>query len=340
MNMKKNLLLLVLLCVGLAACESTEGPDTGGQSNSKGDRIFILNQGGYNGGNASLSVFNWTKDTLVNDLVKPLGDVGNDLQYINGKLYAALDNSAKIEVINPDSTADHSSIQFPVKSGPAKIVQISSTEALVPELYNNEIAVINLSSNTIASTISVEAGQYSIAMLGGKAYSASANGKVLKIDPVAKSVLELSPWINGNPSQVVADSQRNVIVLATAGDYVSVPAKIFWLNASTLVPEDSLILSFGSGINVLVPGKDKLYVCLFGERTKVIDLVTHKMDVDPLINKSYFGGYFDASKNLLYMGMVTDYQHDDTVDVFDLGTNSLKKSIVTGVAPCFFTVVR
>lgn len=331
----------VLLCslVALASCDSTtSGPATVGTTS--GGRVFILNQGNYTHNNASLDVWTWKDSLISSDLVSPLGDVGNDLQLINGKLYVVLDNSSKIVVVDPDSAAAHTVIQFPPFSAPAKIVKSSATEALVPELYRNEIAVINLASGTIASTIPVDSGQYSIAMLSGKAYSASASGKVLVIDPATKQITKTSAWIDPNPAQIVADSAHNVLILATSGDYTTTPGKIYWMDPSTLVPTDSIVLPMTSSFNTMFIGGNKAYVCFYVQQPQVIDLGTHSMAADPMLTKNYFGGIYDAASKLLYMGTVSDLIHNDGVDVFDLSSMKLEKSFTAGIAPGFFVVMH
>lgn len=338
--MKNSIVSFALIAtLALASCESTTENITPGTS-SKGDRVFILDEGNFGSSNAHLDVYNWTTDSLHTNIVDPLGDVGNDLQLINGKLYAVLDNSSKVEVINPDSTSDRTSIAFPAGSAPAKIVQISATEALVPELYNAEIAVINLGTNMITSTIPVNGGQYSIAMLGGKAYSASSVGKLFAIDAITKTVIDSTTWLNANPSQVLADSANNALVVVTSGDYKTIPSKIQWVNSTTMQVTDSIVFSTAIGITTIFMGNGSIYVCYFGKNSQVINTITHTISDDPLLTKAYVGGYYDAAKQLLYMGTVSDYQHNDQVDIFDMASKSLKKSLTVGIAPSFFAVIH
>lgn len=335
--MKKNYLLLLLLCVlGLASCESVEDQGT----------------------------------------KTPLGDAGNDLQYINGKLYAVIDGSDKIVVGTPPgsgerifilnqgafqkkncrldlwdgvsdevktdqftSASDHTTIAFPLGTAPAKIAQISSTEALVPGLYSNQIAVIDLASNTIKSNISLsDTGQYSIALLGGKAYSVGTSGAIIKIDIGSKTV-ESRQWLNPNAAQVVADSVNNLLLVLTNGNYVDLPAKLYWVNPTTLSAVDSMTVQSPDFINMIVRAGTIAYV-LYSDRVMKLDLSTHVLTSLPMFSQGYYSGYYDASKNYLYLGTAIDYQHDDKVDVFDLSTNTLKKTLNVGILPIGYVVVK
>ncbi len=336
--MKNYIAFILLLSFGLASCESTtDGGDI--KTTSKGDRIFILNQGNFNSSNSSLDVLNNTTDTLTRDLVKPLGDVGNDLQYINGKLYTVLDNSAKIEVINPDSPSVHHSISFPTGSAPWKILAISATEALVSENYTGVMAVVNLTTDAITKTISIGAGQNSLVMIGGNVFATTGSNELVKIDPVLKTVTS-QKYIGEKPQQIIVDTTLGMLVIQTSGNYFPKTAgKILFVNPSTMAIVDSIVLDTVTYVNQIVPAGNKVYM-LLSNSIKVIDLATHTISTDLLFTKPYYGGYFDASKNLLFLGTAVDFTHNDVVDIFDLSTHSLKKTIHCGIAPAFFAVVR
>ncbi len=336
--MKNYIAFILLLSLGLASCETTTGTGDPGTI-LKGDRIFILNQGNFNSSNSSLDVLNNTTDTLTRDLVNPLGDVGNDLQYINGKLYAILDNSAKIEVINPDTPSVHHSISFPTGSSPWKILPISSTEALVSENYTGDMAVVNLTTDVITKTISVGAGQNSIVMIGGNVFATTGSNELVKIDPVLKTVTS-QKYIGESPQQIIVDSTRGMLVIQTSGNYLPKTAgKILFVNPTTMAIVDSIVLDTVSYVNQVVYAGNAAYL-LLTNGVKVINLATHTISTDAMFTKPYYGGYFDASKNLLYLGTAVDFSHNDVVDIFDISAHSLKKTINCGIAPAFFAVVR
>ncbi|MFI5263548.1 MAG: YncE family protein [Candidatus Kapaibacterium sp.] len=335
--MKKHLVFLLITCAAFfSACESTTPP--------------VSNQ--------------------------PLGDVGNDLEFLNGKLYIVLDNSDKIVVATPPSIVDDrlfildegafgknnarldewdwndsslstnlftsnltGTITFPAKSAPWKILQISPTEALAAEYYTGEMAVVNLNSNTITSTIQIGAGQNSLASIGSAVYATTGSNTIVAIDKSQKTVTS-KKWIGENPMQVIADSSRNKLLVLTSGNYSPKTAgKILWVDPSTFAVTDSIVIDTLHYINEIVPAGNKAYI-LFGDGVKVLDLLTHKLSSDPLITKTYFGGYHDSIRNFLYLGTAVDFQSNDAVDIFDLTAHSLKRTLNVGIAPSFFAVVR
>lgn len=335
--MKKKLLLLVLFCVGLAACESTEAPDNGNPAVTKGERLFILSQGAYPAGEARLDLWNIKKDTFYTNLVSPFGKAGNDLQYINNKVYAVLDNSSKIEVINPDSTAYHTSISFGPGSTPYKILQVSSTEAWVPDIYGKPISIIDLATNTnSASKVDIDS-QYSLVLYNKLVYSVGAPGEISAIDPASKTVIT-SHWLNYNAGQVVVDSVNSTLIVLTNGNYTTTSPKLYFVNPSTLIPTDSITIDNGF-VNSIVMANDRLLL-LYGDNVKSLDLKTHALTTDALFTKGYYSGYYDASNSYLILGTGIDFQHDDSVDIFDMEQNKLIKTFPVGVGAAAYLIIK
>ena len=325
----------------------------------------------------SIALSSCESTTKPEDAV-PIGDVGNDLQYINGKLYAVLDNSDKILVGTPSSSTSermfilsqgafgknnaridswnmndstlttnlfttsnqqHSAIEFPAKSAPWKIMQISATEALAAEFYTGNMAVIDLNSNTISSTINIGAGQNSLASIGNMVYATTDKNTLVSVNKTTKAVRTLT-YIGETPMQIIADSTHNKLIVLTAGNYSpKTEGKILFVDPASFAITDSIKIDTLSYINQLILAGDKVYI-LFGDAVKVLDLGSKLILPDALFTKPYYAGYFDAPKNMLYLGTAVDFQSNDVVDIFDLGSRTLKRTLNLGIAPSFFAVVR
>lgn len=308
----------------------------------------------------------------------PIGDVGNDLQYINGKMYAVLDNSDKILVGTPSSSTSerifilsqgaftknnaridswnmtdstlttnlfttsnqqHTSIEFPAKSAPWKIMQISATEAFVAEFLTGNMAVIDLNSNMISSTITIGAGQNSLASIGNMVYATTGSNTLVSVNKTTKAV-GMQKYIGETPLQVIGDSVHNKLIVLTAGNYSpKTEGKILFVDPATFNITDSIKIDTLHYVNQLILGGDKVYI-LFGDAVKVLDLGSKLILPDALFTKPYYAGYFDAPKNMLYLGTAVDFQSNDVVDIFDLGSRTLKRTLNLGIAPSFFAVVR
>ncbi len=333
--MKNYLVLLLLACIGLSSCESTDGPNNN-TTTSKGERLFMLSQGRFQTNDARLDIWDLTTDSIISKALYPIGDAGNDLQLINGKLYAVIDGSSKIEIINPDSTNDHKSIQFPVGSTPWKIIPLSSTKALVPCLYEHPTYILNLTSNSIEDSITIT-DQASILEYNNVIYTADEPGAVHILDLNSKTITK-SQWLNNYAVQILADSKRNSLLVATAGNFGVTSGKLYWVDPTSLIPTDSVALP--SGPNMMFFAEDKVYLCYFGMAPSVVDLQSHAISTDPMLTESYYSGYYLSDKKYLVLGTAKDAQNEDVVDIFDLSTKSLKKTINAGVLPVAYAYVK
>lgn len=335
--------LLTALCsFNLISCESTT--DTGNGPTPVTNRsVFVLNQGGFGKTNASLDVISLKTDSVQSNVLPHLGDVGNDIKLINGKLYVVLDNSQKIEVLDPSTLKEVTAITFPAGSIPTKIEQISANEAVVSDggyVNTTEMYVIDLATNTITSRITVGTSTGGLATLNGSLFATTSTNELLQINASSKSVTGRTP-AGDVPMYAIADSGHNKVIVFSAGNYFpsKTPGSIRWINPNSLALTDSIMVDTNTYIAALVPALSakKMFI-LYGAGVGVLDLDTKKITTTTFIgtSKSFLGGTYDASTNELYLG-TGDFSSNGKVEVYDATTGALKRSYNAGIAPSFFT---
>ena len=105
--MKKTVFLLsCFLALVMSACgpkDPLPDPDHGDAIVGKG--VFVINEGTFGYANASLTFYDPVADTVANNLFyrvngAPIGDVGESLALIDGKLYIVVNNSKYIYTSN------------------------------------------------------------------------------------------------------------------------------------------------------------------------------------------------------------------------------------------------
>lgn len=69
--------------------------------------MFVINEGNFGSGNASVSLFDPAKNEVVEDFYKTqnsaaLGDVAQSMSRVNDNYYVVVNNSAKILVCDKD----------------------------------------------------------------------------------------------------------------------------------------------------------------------------------------------------------------------------------------------
>jgi YVTN family beta-propeller protein len=212
-TLNAGLILTIAATAFLSSCRRDEPDDVSdpaAPAYTSGQGFFILNEGGFNAGNASMSYYYTSGSlagTVVNDIYQsvnnaPLGDVANSISGINGRMYVVVNNSNRISVINPANMVVTATISG--LSSPRYIHQISVTKAYVTEMGMNRISVINLNNNTVSGTIAMPYSTEAITMTNGKVYVGSQNSdKVYVIDPNTDAIIDSVTTAYGTNSMQV-----------------------------------------------------------------------------------------------------------------------------------------
>src|SRR5690606_35126197 len=146
--------------------------------------VFVLNEGGFNASNASVSFID-AEGNLHNNIYQNvngtgLGDTAQSIGFENNKAYIVVNGSNTIEVVNR-YTFEHIATISSQIANPRYIV-FEDGKGYVsnwgdPTNENDDfIAIINLSSNTVEGTISVAEGPEKMITKDGKLYVAHKGG--------------------------------------------------------------------------------------------------------------------------------------------------------------------
>ena len=119
-HLYRNLLLLCILSLGLLNSCREDDPVVPSDSEVIANSsqvsggitgFYLLNEGNFQANNSSLDYMNLVSGTYTRNIyatinpnvVKELGDTGNDLQIYGSRLYAVLNSSNKVEVLDAQS---------------------------------------------------------------------------------------------------------------------------------------------------------------------------------------------------------------------------------------------
>ena len=127
------------LCASVLACDKEGTPYPGGDFSKLGEiEALVLNEGRINTNTGGISLIYKDKNVIADVFQevnqRPLGDVAQSITMINGKYFVALDNSKKIEVVDPRTFVSLGTILYEQAGSPRQIVPISDTEAVVSDL--------------------------------------------------------------------------------------------------------------------------------------------------------------------------------------------------------------
>jgi len=144
-------LFCAALMLSLSACEYEDDFPAGvGEGNIE---AIVLNEGriGTNMGAISVLYRNGMVSPDVFRVVnnRPLGDVAQSITLINGKYFITLNNSKKIEIVNPWTFESEGTILYTQAGLPRQMVAISDTTAIVSDLLSNNVSGTDLPSQLV-----------------------------------------------------------------------------------------------------------------------------------------------------------------------------------------------
>ena len=148
-------LVCLLLILGISCKPEPPGP-VDSPKPSKGS-VLLLNEGNFQWGNASLDLYDPETEILQSGIFKSanqqaLGDVLQSMSIFQDKGYLVVNNSGKIEVVNPTDMTSLGTIEG--LTSPRFFLGISSSKAYVSDLYANAIAIVDLSDQAVSGSIS------------------------------------------------------------------------------------------------------------------------------------------------------------------------------------------
>lgn len=215
-----NYLCLLLIFFNAFYFSSCDKPPSPPQINiipdSSGKGIFIVNEGNFTQGNASLDFLNLGLKQYYQNITKQangkdLGDVLQSVNLINDKLYLVVNNSGKIEIIDPKTFKTKGTING--LTSPRYISKAYNNKAYISDLYDNKITVIDLLSNNIIKKIDLHGWTEEMISFDNKTYITNlGSNKIYVIDEI-NDVLIDSIEVEFAPKNILLDSNNKAWVL-------------------------------------------------------------------------------------------------------------------------------
>lgn len=219
--------LVVLIFVSaLAGCMDWEyGVEE--EFSASGEGLFIINEGNFNYGNATLSYYNPATRKVENEIfyranAMRLGDVAQSMTIYKDKGWVVVNNSHVVFAINPDTFQEVGRIEG--FTSPRYIHFISDEKAYVSQIWDNRIAVVNPRRYEITGYIecpamTMESGSTEQMVQWGDYLFVncwSYQNRILKIDTrTDKVVAELEVGIQ--PTSIVLDRNGKLWTITDGG---------------------------------------------------------------------------------------------------------------------------
>lgn len=233
-------------------------------------RLYILNEGVMDMGNSSIDFYDFADGTYVTDAFPAanpdvpfgLGDTGNDLAVYGGKLWAVMNGSNLVEVMDASTMEHIRAIDVPA----CRDIAFSGRYAYVTSWAGNVsddgdrtgmVYRIDINSLSIAGTVEVGYQPEDIAVLDGKIYVANSGGMTdgydnrLSIIDEESFSLERTVEIAANICDIAPDAYGRLWI-SSPGDYYSVHSGIYvydTVSGAVVQPELGAVLQSGAGVS-------------------------------------------------------------------------------------------
>ena len=369
----KKIFLLSTLCLLaiMSSCRDDNDNDIIGSNNSNvtegSDQelsgFYLLNEGQWGANNSTLDYFDVKTGIYSSNIyaernpnvIKELGDTGNDLKIYNGRLYAVMNGSHKVEIMTADSAKHIADVDVPN----GRFICFDGNYAYVSSYVgasrgNGEVlgAVYKLDTQTATVVDSVLVGYQpeELAVVNGTLYVANSGGLHTGYDNTV-SVIDLDHFtvtseitVGINPFRVKADNKGHLYV-SSQGNYFDIPANLYVIDTQSNHVVDTL--NIGASELCIVGDTAYAYSSEWSNTTNAytyhtIDLNTREVSPATFVTDgtpitSLYGMAVNPDTKEVYLTDAGDYTNSGTIFCFN-PDGTLKWKADTGVSPAHFAL--
>ncbi len=248
--MKRPLLLLAaLVLLALAGCRTIEPvtpsqpTDVGGDDAGDIAGFFLLNEGNMGSNKCTLDYYDYASGIYHKNIyaernpgvVQELGDVGNDLQIYGNRLYAVVNCSNLVEVMDVSTARHIGQVSVPncryivFKDQYAYVSSYAGPVEIDPNSRLGYVAKIDTATLRVVDTCVVGYQPEEMVITGGKLYVANSGGYRVPDYDNTISVIDLATFkeikkidVAPNLHRMELDAYGNIWV-SSRGDYYDIP---------------------------------------------------------------------------------------------------------------------
>ena len=215
--------------------------------------FFLLNEGNMGSNKASLDYFDYASGEYHKNIfpernpnvVKELGDVGNDIQIYGSKLYAVINCSHLIEVMDVNTAKEISKITVTncryivFKDGYAYVSSYAGPVLIDPNARLGEVVKIDTATLQVVGSCTVGYQPEEMVIVGNKLYVANSGGYRVPNYDNTVSVIDLDPFAEIKQITVALNLHRmrvdrdGLIYVTSRGDYYDVHSNTYVINSKT-----------------------------------------------------------------------------------------------------------
>ncbi len=313
------------------------------------NKVIITNEGPFQTGSGTISVFNRTSRNMTDDVYSSVNglELGNVVQsslMADGKLYIAVNNANKIEVIDASSSLSVGRIE-PVPM-PRYMVSYSADKLFV-SCWDNTVKVISRAGNMISNSIKTGEGPDNMLAFENKLYVLNKGGygndsSITVIGMQSESVLK-TMVVGGRPAGIVKDKNNHLWVLCSGIGWNGFPGtgdtegRLVCIDpiADTIIRFVQFPDALNHPENLIVnTNGDRLYYN-YTDGIHEFDIESGQLESSALVkrNSMFYGLGYDPVENLIYAADALDFAQNGWVYLYEPANGMPIDSVKAGVAP-------
>lgn len=322
--MNKNILHFLLFALLSLLVLSNCGKDEVKQVPEKTTKgVFVTNEGLFNQGNATVTLYNLETDFHEIDLFqpangRPLGDILQSMTIVGDLAYLVLNNSQRIEIVELESFVSVGAIEG--LGAPRYFLPVSDETAYVSDLFGGIIHVLSLTERKVVQTIPMpENWTEAMVMAGSEVFVACPSSwggppsdQLYVINTETHSLVD-SIAIGLNASALAADQAGKLWVLCAGDSDSNTPGGFYQVDPAShtvlkSLPFTDTNIGFAPRL-AANPAGDTLYytkVDLFAMAVEDITLPTL-----PLVRangREFYGLGVEPATGNIWLGDARDFQ--------------------------------
>ena len=332
--MKKlfSLLSIFAATLLLRGCNSNETPSGDETPVPYDEGVFILCEGSYGAGNASLWFYDRDTKEVKADVFgaansAKLGDVGQSMYLHNGTLFVVVNNSGVVYALDA-TTGEATGVIDNLLSPRFIAIAPSGTKGYISQMYTNKVVVFDPRTMTITGEIELQgvADSEQMVVWGGKLFIAAwSNGhKIAVVDTATDEQIDTFE-VGVQPYSMVLDRSGSIWVVCDGGnEWSSLPEGVtmevpsLWrINAET--HEATHMWDFAAGSyfrsRLAINGSgDTIY--FINDAVWAVDVEAETFPAEPLLSVEGWGQYgldIDPTNGDLYIADAKDYVSNGSV---------------------------
>ena len=216
--------------------------------------FYLLNEGNMGSNKATLDYYDFASGEYHRNIFadanpsvpKELGDVGNDIGIYGSKLYAVINCSNKIEVMDKFTVKRLGQIDIPncryikFHEGYAYVTSYAGPVEINPDYEQiGYVAKVDTATFQVVARCLVGFQPDELEIVGNKIYVANSGGYMVPNYESTVSVIDIPSFTETKRIEVAinlhrlkADSYGNLWV-SSRGDYYDVPSRLYWIDTKT-----------------------------------------------------------------------------------------------------------